>query len=275
MRNIKSKTYEEFVEKFKPKKTTDDCYTPSEIYEVIKDWVCKRYNIDPENVIRPFWPGGDYEKDEYPPGCVVVDNPPFSILKNICEFYLERGIPFFLFAPSLTALSGKTTWDRMNHIVCDCSIVYENGATVRTSFITSFEPETVAETSPELTRLVNDTVEKLKQEKARKLSKYDYPDHIVTASMMQKMAHFESVCKKKLVDWYNENGFADTPVTPPIDLSNVFVVWSCKTLQNYKCLVSTTVSGDGIYAEYTYNGDKQELYEDVYKKMTNTCYTEE
>ena len=59
VRNIKSKTYEEFVEKFKPKKTTDDCYTPSEIYEVIKDWVCKRYNIDPENVIRPFWPGGD------------------------------------------------------------------------------------------------------------------------------------------------------------------------------------------------------------------------
>ena len=89
------------------------------------------------------------------------------------------------------------------------------------------------------------------------------------------MAHFQSVCKKKLVEWYNKNGFADTPVTPPIDLSNVFVVWSCKTLQNYKCLVSTTVSGDGIYAEYTYNGDKQELYEDVYKKLTNTCYTEE
>lgn len=67
------------------------------------------------------------------------------------------------------------------------------------------------------------------------------------------MAHFESVCKKKLVNWYmvnwyNKNGFADTPVTPPIDLSNVFVVWGCKTLQNYKCLVSTTVSGDGIYA---------------------------
>ena len=141
-------------------------------------------------MIRPFWPGGDYEKDEYPPGCVVVDNPPFSILKNICEFYLERGIPFFLFAPSLTALSGKTTWDRMNHIICDCTIVYENGATVKTSFITSFEPETVAETSPELTKLVNDTVEKLKQEKTRKLSKYDYPDHIVTAAMMQKMARY-------------------------------------------------------------------------------------
>ena len=131
---------------------------------------CKRYNIDPGNVIRPFWPGGDYEKDEYPSGCVVVDNPPFSILKNICEFYLERGIPFFLFAPSLTALTGKTIWNRMNHIMCDCTIVYENGATVKTSFVTSFEPETAAETSPDLTKLVNDTVEKLKQEKARKLS---------------------------------------------------------------------------------------------------------
>ena len=60
-----------------------------------------------------------------------------------------------------------------------------------------------------------------------------------------------------------------------IDLSNVFVVWACKTLQNYKCLTSTTISGDGIYAEYTYNGDKQELYEDVYGKLTNICITEE
>lgn len=84
------------------------------------------------------------------------------------------------------------------------------------------------------------------------------------------MKHFESVCQKKLVEWYNKN----RPETP-IDLGDVFIVWSCKTLQNYKCLASTTVSGDGIYAEYTFNGDKQELYEDVYKKLTNTCHTEE
>ena len=49
------------------------------------------------------------------------------------------------------------------------------------------------------------------------------------------------------------------------------MVWACKTLQNYKALLSTTVNGDGIYAEYTYNGDKQELYEDVYGKLTNRC----
>lgn len=83
------------------------------------------------------------------------------------------------------------------------------------------------------------------------------------------MEHFQSVCKKKMVEWYNEH--EDTK----IDMSNVFVVWSCKTLQNYKALVSTTVSGDGIYAEYTFNGDKGELYEDVYRKLTNNCITQE
>lgn len=84
------------------------------------------------------------------------------------------------------------------------------------------------------------------------------------------MAHFQSVCKRKLVNWYN-NQIGATK----IDLDNVFIVWGCKTLQNYKCLASTTVSGDGIYAEYTYNGDKQELYEDIYDKVQNTCHTEE
>lgn len=91
------------------------------------------------------------------------------------------------------------------------------------------------------------------------------------------MAHFESVCKKKLVEWYNSNEKSPCVQNDmeDIDLSNVFVVWSCKTLQNYKALLSTTVSGDGIYAEYTFNGDKGELYEDVYKKLTNTCIKDE
>lgn len=91
------------------------------------------------------------------------------------------------------------------------------------------------------------------------------------------MAHFESVCKNKLVEWYNQsdninNGPNDVQ---PITLENVYVVWACKTLQNYKALLSTTVSGDGIYAEYTYNGDKQEMYEDVYKKASNRCLKSE
>ena len=84
------------------------------------------------------------------------------------------------------------------------------------------------------------------------------------------MKHFQNICKKKMYEWYKEHR-SDTD----INQDDVFVVWSCKTLQNYKCLVSTSVPGDGIYAEYTYNGDKQELYEDVYVKETNKCYKEE
>lgn len=187
---MKGESYEEFVEKFKSKKTTDDCYTPPEVYDVIKDWVCKRYKITPEAVVRPFWPGAEYETAEYPDGCVVIDNPPFSILAKICEFYLEREIPFFLFAPSLTAFSGSAVIKRTSHIICDCSIIYENGANVKTSFITSFEPEITAQTSPELTRLVNDVVGRLQKEKTRTLPKYEYPDHIVTAALMQRYARY-------------------------------------------------------------------------------------
>lgn len=86
------------------------------------------------------------------------------------------------------------------------------------------------------------------------------------------MRHFQNVCQKKLVEWYNRNTLV---VGNEINLGNVFVVWSCKTLQNYKCLVSTTVPGDETYAEYTFNGDKGELYEDIYRKVRNTCHTEE
>ena len=46
--------YQLFIDKFKPKKTTDDCYTPSNIYEVVLDWVVNEYGIDRENVVRPF-----------------------------------------------------------------------------------------------------------------------------------------------------------------------------------------------------------------------------
>lgn len=50
----------------------------------------------------------------------------------------------------------------------------------------------------------------------------------------------------------------------------VFVVWSCKTLQNYKAILSTTVHDQMIY-EVTYNGDKGEIYFDAYKKQINRC----
>ena len=50
----------------------------------------------------------------------------------------------------------------------------------------------------------------------------------------------------------------------------VFVVWQAKVLQNWKFLISTTLP-DGMYYELTFNGDKNELYLDAYKKFDNIC----
>ena len=50
--------------------------------------------------------------------------------------------------------------------------------------------------------------------------------------------------------------------------AEVYCVWKCKTLQNRKYLF-TTHMGDGMYYELTYNGDKNEWYLDVYRKVEN------
>ena len=53
--------YGEFTEKFKAKLTTDDCYTPVEVYEAVLGWLREKVDIEGCNIVRPFWPGGDYE----------------------------------------------------------------------------------------------------------------------------------------------------------------------------------------------------------------------
>lgn len=57
------------------------------------------------------------------------------------------------------------------------------------------------------------------------------------------------------------------------NLNDVYIVWSCKTLQNWKAMISTTLP-DGMYYECTYNGDKDELYLDAYKKFENKTISE-
>ena len=101
----KSKTYDEFVEKFKPKLTTDEYYTLEEVYAVVLDWVRRNSVVpfDDAQVMRPFRPGGDYQAEDYD-GRVVIDNPPFSILSSIVRWYTEHGVRFFLFAPAQTLL---------------------------------------------------------------------------------------------------------------------------------------------------------------------------
>ena len=77
---------------------------------------------------------------------------------------------------------------------------------------------------------------------------------------------FEKLCKEIVRDYSNEH--LDKSDNVKITLDDVYIVWSCKTLQNNKAMVSTTIS-DGMYYELTYNGDKNELYLDAYKKWEN------
>ena len=81
--------------------------------------------------------------------------------------------------------------------------------------------------------------------------------------------NFIDVCKAVIVDYVNEKK-DKTDKTKDIGLDDVYVVWSCKTLQNHKALLSTTLS-DSMYYEMTFNGDKNELYMDAYKKWENRC----
>lgn len=179
--------YDEFVDKFKAKKTTDDCYTPPNVYDAVANWVAQEYGLDRSAFVRPFYPGGDYENYDYPEGCVVVDNPPFSIITQIQRFYISRGIRYFLFAPTLTLFQGGHLGGCS--IPCGVGVTYENGAQVNTSFVTNLDGARVR-TAPELYRLVE--CENARNEALLHAShpKYGYPDHIITAAIVARWCKY-------------------------------------------------------------------------------------
>ena len=77
---------------------------------------------------------------------------------------------------------------------------------------------------------------------------------------------FTKKVKELIRDYTNEH--LDKTDNRLIAVDNVFIVWQCKTLQNNKALASTTLF-DGMYYEITFNGDKNEIYFDAYKKWEN------
>lgn len=109
---------------------------------------------------------------------IVVDNPPFSILAEIRKFYNEKGIRYFLFAPSLTFFNTDST------AVCtNISVTYENGARVNTSFITNMDSCQVR-TAPELFKSIEKQNKINEKEMKAELPKYEYPDYVITSTRM-------------------------------------------------------------------------------------------
>ena len=79
---------------------------------------------------------------------------------------------------------------------------------------------------------------------------------------------FISAAKKAIVKAFNKRKGS---LHPPLKEEELYVVWLAKALQNNKALLSTSRSGDGLYFGVTNNGDKNEMYLDVYKKQENIC----
>ncbi len=75
---------------------------------------------------------------------------------------------------------------------------------------------------------------------------------------------FMQLCKD-IVRKYVDNHLDKSDEIPCYE---VYIVWYCKTLQNWKALASTTLN-DGMYYELTLNGNKREIYLDAYKKWEN------
>jgi len=172
--------YEGFLEKFEIKKTTDDCYTPKSVMDAIVEYVNENYSLSGKKIVRPFFPGGDYESIEYTDDMVVIDNPPFSIITKICRYYIENRVKFFLFCPHLTAFGSDID---CTHIIASADIQYENGAIIKTAFVSNLFGDLKIIGAADL----NAKIKAAQKNNKANLPKYKYPDNVITVS---KISYF-------------------------------------------------------------------------------------
>ncbi len=169
-----------FVGKFKPNKPTDECYTPEPVYQAVLDWVAARVDLIGKNIRRPFVPNGNYETEVYGENDVVIDNPPFSILAKIVQFYTKKGIAFFLFAPHLTVVSSVK--DMATLVITNTHITYANGAVVNTDFVSNMFGNIAFMTAPELSKSLE-----MIFRNPTPLPKYQYPANVLTTRTVETL----------------------------------------------------------------------------------------
>lgn len=195
-----SKEYGAFTDKFKTKLTTDDCYTPEPVYNAVRDWCVEKYGLQGREIVRPFWPGADFEMYDYPENCVVIDNPPFSIYDHVLDFYInECPTDFFLFGPALTLFK---KYDAC-YIVCNEDVRYANGAVVKTSFVTSLDRENRIICDTRLNRAIRQANAYGKPKK-EDLPIIEYPQNVVTSAILGKTARTDFAFKKTDTAWISK-----------------------------------------------------------------------
>lgn len=179
-----AESYADFIRKFakttKSEPTSDDCYTPPEIYDAVASWAVARFHLSGVPLVRPFYPGGDYERAEYPQDCVVLDNPPFSLMSQIVRFYSQRGIRFFLFCDGKTLF--KPGIDGLTYVVVNAKIRYNGCADVRTGFVTNLDPDHRLILSGTLSAALRAASPK----SCQPLPRLVYPSRVVTPTTLRK-----------------------------------------------------------------------------------------
>lgn len=176
-------SYEEYLLKFIPKKTKDDTYTPEPVYNALRDHVVDYYGLDGRQIVRPFWPNADFTKAEYPEGCVVIDNPPFSIQAKIIKWFTKNHIDYYLFANHTTILNN---WKKGTNVVITAApLKFENGAIISISFLTSMGDAPILIDGVLYYKLMeaNKTPPKTK-------AKIDWPEGVMSGAMLQKYVKY-------------------------------------------------------------------------------------
>ena len=177
--------YESYVAKFQDNgpKTTDDTYTPRDVYEAVLRYVGEVYDLSDKLILRPFYPGGDYENAEYPENGVVIDNPPFSLFVPIVKFYTARNIPFFIFGSGLTITNCCLY---CTAVIIAEQITFENGAKVKCNFASNLFGDTIIMTAPKLDEYIRACES---QETKKPLARIGYPNEVLSCGQMQ------TICK--------------------------------------------------------------------------------
>ncbi len=179
--------YEGYIAKFQEErpKTTDDTFTPPDVFDAVVGWLRKHGKIAEDTaIVRPFYPGGDFETADYPDGCAVVDNPPFSMLARIVRWFISRNVPFFLFAPGLTI---GYYFRYCTTVIVDASITFENNAKLNISFVSNMFGDAVAIAAGDLQRSIEACTSQRK-EGVKKTTSYAYPHNVVTPQMLRTIA---------------------------------------------------------------------------------------